>query len=272
MSDDIDLDRYFARIGYGGGAAPTLETLTAIQARQVDAMPFENLDPLLGRPVKLGADSLQAKLVGERRGGYCFELNGLLKRVLDALGYRTTGLAGRVRWMSPPDAPLGPRSHMTIRVDLPDGPYLVDAGFGAQLLDQPLRLAPGEEQATTHATWRIDDDDGLYSLRVRIPDGWRTAYVFTGEPQVQADYEMASWFTSTLPTSLFVNSLMAERLTADARHNLIGTRLVSCPRGGTPSERALSSADSLAETLETVFGIACPGPADAVFAKVKPAA
>src|SRR5262249_1065620 len=130
MSDEIDLDTYFARIGYGGPTTPTLETLTAICARQVDAMPFENLDPLLGRSVKLDAESLQGKLVPQRRGGYCFELNGLLKRVLDTLGYRTTGLGARVRWMSPPDAPLGPRSHMAIKVNLADGPYLADAGFG----------------------------------------------------------------------------------------------------------------------------------------------
>jgi N-hydroxyarylamine O-acetyltransferase len=189
---DFDLDAYFARIGYGGATKPNLETLIAIHAAQVDSIPFENLDPLLGRPVKLDLDSLQAKLVASRRGGYCFELNGLFKAALDALGYSVTGLAGRVRWMSPADAPLGGRSHMLMRVDLPDGPYLADAGFGAHLLDAPLKLRPGPDQSTPWAAYRPP--------RPPAPSPWLPAWPTSGaQPTFSASSR--SWPPTTRPTA-----------------------------------------------------------------------
>jgi len=114
MAGDFDLDAYFARIGFGGSAGPNLATLTALHAAHVAAIPFESLDPLFGRPVKLDLDSLQAKMVGRRRGGYCFEQNHLFRGALEAIGFTVTGLGGRVVWMSAPDAPLGPRLHMLL--------------------------------------------------------------------------------------------------------------------------------------------------------------
>jgi N-hydroxyarylamine O-acetyltransferase len=265
---DFDLDAYFARIGYGGATKPNLETLIAIHAAQVASIPFENLDPLLGRPVKLDLDSLQAKLVASRRGGYCFELNGLFKAALDALGYSVTGLAGRVRWMSPADAPLGGRSHMLMRVDLPDGPWLADAGFGAHLLDAPLKLRPGPDQSTPWAAYRLTETDGAFTLAARVGDDWRPTYLFRLEPQLAADYETYSWFTATHPQSLFVSYLIAERLTETARYNLVNTRLTERGRDGSVIERTLNSPAELGEVLEAVFNIESPAPAEAVFAKL----
>src|SRR3984957_17684889 len=134
MSSEFRLDNYLARIGFSGTIQPNLVTLAAIHAAHVNAIPFEGLDPLLRRPVMLDLASVQEKLVDSRRGGYCFEQNVLLKAALDAIGFDVTGLTGRVRWMSPPDSPLGPREHITLKVDLPEGAYLVDVGFGACLL------------------------------------------------------------------------------------------------------------------------------------------
>ena len=110
----LDLSAYFARIGYDGPRAPTLETLRTIQLLHPQAIAFENLNPLLALPVKLDVESLQQKLVRSPRGGYCFEHNGLLFHALRALGYRVTGLAGRVVWNNPPDN-IPPRSHMIKR-------------------------------------------------------------------------------------------------------------------------------------------------------------
>ena len=154
MADDFDLDAYFARIGYGGPARPDLATLSALHAAQVDAIPFESLDPLTGRPVKLDLASLQAKLVGGRRGGYCFELNHLFRAALEAIGFEVTGLGGRVVWMSPPEAPLR-RLHMLLKVDVGGAPYLADVGFGAHLQDAPLRFEIGLEQETPVARYRL---------------------------------------------------------------------------------------------------------------------
>jgi N-hydroxyarylamine O-acetyltransferase len=264
---DFDLDAYFARIGYGGPATPTLETLSAIHAAQVAAIPFENVNPLLGLPVNLDLESLQAKLVGSRRGGYCFELNGLFKAALQAIGFQVTGLAARVRWMSPPDAPLGARSHMLMQVDLADGPWLADAGFGAHLLDAPLQLQAGD-QSTPWAAYRLTEADGAFTLAARIADDWRATYIFRLEPQLAADYETYSWFTATHPQSLFVSYLIAERLTETTRYNLVNTRLTERGRDGGAVERTLNSAAELSEVLDTVFNIEPPGPVETVFAKL----
>src|SRR3954447_21176163 len=126
MADGLQLDRYLARIGYAGPLAPDLSTLAALQAAHVDAIPFEALDPLMGRPVHVDLPSVQQKLVFGRRGGYCFEQNVLFQAVLGRVGFKVTGLTGRVRWRSAPDDPLGPRQHMMLLVEVDGQPHLVD--------------------------------------------------------------------------------------------------------------------------------------------------
>jgi N-hydroxyarylamine O-acetyltransferase len=118
--------------------------------------------------------SVQEKLVDSRRGGYCFEQNVLLKAALETMGFKVMALGGRVRWMSPPESPLGPREHMLLMVDLPDGQYLADVGFGACLLDSPQRFKNDVEQRTAMGTYRLSEADGLFSLSAKQPSGWRT--------------------------------------------------------------------------------------------------
>jgi len=269
---DFDLDAYFARIGYGGPATPTLETLTALQAAQVASIAFENLNPLMGLPVNLDLETLQAKLVASRRGGYCFELNALFKTALEAIGFQATGLAARVRWMAPPDAPLSGRSHMLLQVDLADGPYLADAGFGAHLLDAPLRLEPGLEQSTPWARYRLNETGGALTLEANLAGEWRALYLFNFDPALPADYEIYNWATSTQPHSLFRNLLIAERLTGTSRYNLVNTQLTERRPDGSVVERTLSGAGELGEVLEAVFNIESPAPVEAVFAKLTAAA
>ena len=116
---------------------------------------------------------------------------------LETIGFKVTGLGGRVRWMSAPDSPLGPRTHMVLTVDLSDGPYLADVGFGACVLDSPLQFKTDVEQHTGMGTYRLSETDGLFSLSAKQPAGWRTMYVFNMEPQIPSDYELSNWFTST---------------------------------------------------------------------------
>ena len=128
-------------------------------------IPFENLDPLLGVPVDdLSPEALTDKLVHRRRGGYCYEQNGLKGYVLAELGYRVRRLAGRVIWMLSPDSPLPAQTHTVLAVTFPgaQGPYLVDVGFGGQTLTSPIRLETGSVQQTTHEPYRLEDrGDGL---------------------------------------------------------------------------------------------------------------
>ena len=140
MAAELQLDSYLARIAYRAPLAPDLATLAALQAAHVDALPFEALDPLMGRPVHVDLPSVQQKLVLSRRGGYCFEQNVLFQAVLEAIGFKVVGLTGRVRWRSAPDDPLGPRQHMMLLVEVEGRPHLVDVGFGICMMDGPIRL------------------------------------------------------------------------------------------------------------------------------------
>lgn len=269
MSTELRLDNYLARIGYGGPVAADLATLAALHTAHVNAIPFEGLDPLLRRPVKLDLPSVQAKLVDSRRGGYCFEQNILFKAVLETIGFSVTGLGGRVRWMSPPDSPLGPRTHMLLKVELPDGPHLADVGFGVCLLDTPLQFKTGLEQRTAMGTYRLSESDGLFTLSAQRPNGWRAMYTFNMEPQIHSDYELGSWFTSTSPLAPFVNMLIMERLNGDKRYKLANRRLtVEVRDGEVASERALDSADELDRVLDETFNVVAPAPVDELFGRL----
>ncbi|SJZ35783.1 N-hydroxyarylamine O-acetyltransferase [Enhydrobacter aerosaccus] len=269
MASGFRLNKYLARIGYAGTVAADFTTLAAIHAAHVDAIPFEGLDPLLRRPVKLDLETLQDKLVDGRRGGYCFEQNALFKAALEAIGFAVTGLAGRVRWMSPPDSPLGPREHMLLKVDLPEGSYLADVGFGACLLDTPLQLRTDIEQRTAMGTFRLSEAEGLYWLSARQPDGWRVKYAFDLQPQIQADYELGNWYTSTSPLVPFGSVLIMERLARDKRYKLINRRFAIEARDGElASERLLDSPEELRQVLEETFNIVPPVPAVEVFVRL----
>ena len=268
MGDEFRLKDYLARIGYRGEIAADLATLKALQLAHLDAIPFEAIDPLLRRPVKLDLASVQAKLVG-KRGGYCYEQNLLLRAALQAIGFQVTGLAGRVRWMSPPDSPLGPKTHMLLTVDLAEGVYLVDAGFGACLLDAPLQLKTGIEQTTAMGTYQLTEADGLLWLSAKRDGGWRTMYVFDLQPQLQSDYELGNWFTSTNPTIPLTTRLIAERLSGERRYRLVDHVLSTEARDGeVVSERTLQNARELGEVLRGTFGITPPVAAEDIFSKI----
>jgi N-hydroxyarylamine O-acetyltransferase len=269
MSSEFRLSNYLSRIGFRGPIEPNLATLAALHAAHVDAIPFEGFDPLLRRPVNLDLVSVQDKLVDSRRGGYCFEQNVLFKAALEAIGFKVTGLTARVRWMSEPDSPLGPREHMLLKVDLPGGPYLADVGFGACVLDTPLQLKTGVEQRTAMGTFVLGETDGHFSLSAKQPDGFRTMYLFNLEPQIQADYELGNWYTSTSPQVPFFSMLIMERVGSDERYKLINRRFVIEARDGqAASERSLGSAAEFNQVLDETFNVTPPAPAEDIFARI----
>ncbi|MDI4666772.1 arylamine N-acetyltransferase [Xanthobacter autotrophicus] len=266
---DLSLSAYFSRIGYTGSPRPDLSTLAELQALHVRAIPFEGLDPLVGCPVKLDLPAIEAKLVASRRGGYCFEHSVLFKSVLEQIGFAVTGLTGRVRWMSPPDSPLSPREHMLLSVEVEGEKRLVDVGFGACLIDEPLRFVTDVEQPTALGTFRLSAADGLFYLAARQPAGWRTMYVFDLVPQIHADYELGNWYTSTSPNVPFLHILILERLSGDRRHKIIADRYIIEGRDGERlEEHPIESADQLERLLDDVFGISPPVPAADLLARV----
>lgn len=250
-----DLDAYFQRIGCPGGPyAPTLDTLRTLHLHHAQSIAFENLDPLSGRPVKLDLPSLQHKLVRSGRGGYCFEQNLLFSQVLQALGFRVTGLAARVVWNAPA-GDIRPRAHMLLRVDLGDEPYIADVGFGGQTLTGPLRLAAGVTQSTPHEPFRLVNHEGDFLLQSQLPDTWKSLYRFDLQQQFPVDYEAASWYLSTHPQSHFVNNLMAARPVPGRRHGLMNNELTVHVLNGHTEHRTLGSAAEMRHTLETSFGL-----------------
>src|SRR3954471_2052207 len=142
MSDTsvLDLGAYLERVGYSGDLVPGEAVLEALHLAHATHIPFENLDILLGRPVLLDLESLQAKLVRGQRGGYCFEQNTLFAAALEELGFSVTRLAARVR--SGASGPR-PRTHMLLRVDVEGWPWLADVGFGGDGLLLPVPLVAG---------------------------------------------------------------------------------------------------------------------------------
>ncbi|MDR3521344.1 MAG: arylamine N-acetyltransferase [Acidocella sp.] len=269
MPEHFRLQQYISRVGVAGPLSPDFATLARLHAAHVDAIPFEGLDPFCRRPVSLDLGAIQEKLVDGRRGGYCFEQNHLFKAALEDIGFTVTSLAGRVRWMSAPDAPLGPRTHMLLKVDLPEGAYLADVGFGARVLDSPLLIKTDIEQRTVMGTYRLNESDGLLALSAWQAAGWRTMYMFNLEPQIRSDYELANYFTATNPLTPFPNNLIIERVSTDQRFKIANRRfIIEDHNGAIAAEREIESVADLARLFEEIFNIVPPVPVAEIFARI----
>lgn len=252
-----DLGAYFARIGYTGPPAPTLAALRGIVAGHAAAIPFENIDVLLGRPVLLDFDTLIDKLVHRHRGGYCFEHNTLLMQVLAALGFAVEGLGARVVWMRG-DGEIPPRTHMLMRVALPEGAFLADVGFGGVTLTAPLRLAPGIEQPTPHEPHRLVALGDEFMLEAKLGAEWTRLYRFSPQRQFPVDYEVANWFTSTHPDGLFTNNLLMARPDPDRRYALFNGEFTIHYLDGRRDRRRLDGAADLGDVLAQHFHVTVP--------------
>ena len=261
VSSTFDLDAYLARIGYSGPRTATIDTLQAVHALHPAAIPFENLNPLLGWPVALDLDSLQSKLVSGGRGGWCFEHNTLLGHALGALGFSVTSLAARVLWNVPAGSPMGPRSHMLLRVDLDGRSYLADVGFGGNVLTAPLLLAPHIAQPTPHEPHRLLPLDNGFVLEAAVGDEWMPFYRFTLDPQFPADYEVSSWYLCHHHSSFFRHMLISARATPEARYALRNNALTIRRKNGI-EKRTLADAAALQSCLETDFGLQLPESAE----------
>ncbi|MEO8674027.1 MAG: arylamine N-acetyltransferase [Casimicrobiaceae bacterium] len=249
----LDVSAYLRRIGYDGELSPTRATLDALHLAHTTSIPFENLDILLGVPVRLDLASLQAKLVAGRRGGYCFEQNALFAAVLEQLGFEVARLAARVRYGT--DRVL-PRTHMTLRVDIDGARLLADVGFGADGLLLPVPL-DGVESSQFAWTYRVVDEGTAQVLQSRRGGIWEDLYAFTQEPQLPVDYEIANHYTSTHPASRFTQVLTAQRLSREVRWTLRNRELIE-DRGTTSITRAIGDDDERIAVLAETFGLVFP--------------
>jgi len=253
----MDVGAYFARIGYGGPAAPDQATLAGVLCAHVQAIPFENLDVLLGRPIRTDADSVVRKLVHDRRGGYCFEQNHLLLYALRALGFNATPMIARVRWQVPAEVATG-LTHMLVRVTLGGRDWLADAGMGSLSLTTPLRMEENLEQDTPHDRRRLIRRDGHLVQQVLFAGAWQDVNLFRPEPAATVDLELGNWYSHTHPQAHFRNNLMVARATSDGRRTLLNREFTERACDGTATKREIVTPEALLAVLAEQFDLSFP--------------
>lgn len=248
----MNVQAYLDRIGYRGPLAPTAATLRALQAAHLEAVPFENLSIHAGQPIVLDEDALFEKVVSRRRGGFCYELNGLFAGLLRALGFEVAMLSAGV---ARADGSFGPDfDHMTLAVQLAER-WLADVGFGDSFRE-PLRLDERTEQVQGDRAYRIDEDgDRLILLQRQGAGGpWEPQYRFTLRPHEFPDYVEMCRYHQTSPQSHFTQKRVCSLATPDGRVTLSDLRLITT-RGGVREERTLPSEEERAATLHELFGV-----------------
>ncbi len=247
----MDVAAYLARIGYRGPTGPTAETLRQIHRAHMLSVPFENLDIGLGRRITLDPDAFVRKIVEERRGGFCYELNGAFATLLEALGFKVTLLSARVPRADGSETPEF--DHLTLRVDLEE-PWLADVGFGDFILE-PLRLQVGLEQSQEAGRFRIEERGNYLVVQKGQGKEWIEQYRFTLMAHRVADFAAMCDFHQTSPESPFTRKSICSLATADGRITLADRKLIET-RNGTRQERILESDVERKRLLREIFGVA----------------
>jgi N-hydroxyarylamine O-acetyltransferase len=248
----MNIDAYLKRIDYSGSLEPTAETLRALQVAHLKTVPFENLSIHAKEPIVLEENALFAKIVERRRGGYCYEANGLFAALLRALGFDVAMLAAGV---AKKEGGFGPQfDHMTLIVTLAER-WLSDVGFGDSFVE-PLLLDSREEQLQGSRSFRIvDDGDHLILMRRNEGSDWQPQYRFTLQPYTFADYEETSMWHQTSPDSHFTQNRICSLATDDGRVTLTGMRLITTSGPQQLREERTLTEEEYNRILHDQFGI-----------------
>ncbi|MFC5180701.1 arylamine N-acetyltransferase family protein [Actinomadura harenae] len=246
---DLDLDAYLDRIGFDGERAPTLATLRALHRGHTTSIPFENLEPVLHRPVPLDVPSLQDKMVRSDRGGYCFEHAALFAAALERLGFDLTGIVGRVV-LDAPEGTVRPATHalLVVRPEDDDRSWLCDVGFGGGPLE-PLPLEDGAESDQDGWRFRLvrldDDEFGVrnWAMEQHGPDGWARRHVFAQVRAYPIDFVLGSHYVATSTHSPFVTRVFAQKFTVDTLRQLDNLTLITILPDRTSETRELERSE-----------------------------
>ncbi len=249
----MDIRAYLHRIEYDGLTSPTLETLRALHYAHLLTVPFENLD-IPERPIVLDEERFFDKIVRQRRGGFCYELNGLFATLLRELGFEVTLLSARVAKDKGATSALLEFDHLALRVDL-DEPLLADVGFGDSFLE-PLRLQAGLEQEQSGGVYRLVVDGDIWRSERKAEDGWKKEYLFTLRPRQLSEFAEMCRYHQTSPDSPFTRKKVCSRATPDGRITLSDRKLIET-RNGVRDERELSD-EEWRSSLRELFGIVLP--------------
>ncbi|GAB1329665.1 arylamine N-acetyltransferase family protein [Streptomyces sennicomposti] len=258
--ESAEIDAYLRRIGAERPDSPTGSALRELHVRHLRAVPFENLSIHLGEEIVLAEGPLVEKVVGARRGGFCYELNGSFSALLTALGFEVTVLAARVHGEA---GRLGiPYDHMALRVRTADGgDWLADVGFGAHS-HFPLAFGERGEQDDPGGRFAIDEvqgvgrADGAFVEDLDVLRDGTPQYRLETRPRVLRDFVAGAWWHRTSPDSHFTQSLVCSRLTEDGgRITLSGRTLTTTGADGVRDVRQLALDDDVLSVYRESFGI-----------------
>jgi N-hydroxyarylamine O-acetyltransferase len=248
----LNIQTYLERIDHHGSVALTADALRELQVAHLQTVPFENLSIHAGEPIVLNYEALFTKIVERRRGGFCYECNGLFAALLRAIGFEVTMLSAEVA-----DAEGGfsqPFDHMTLMVTL-DQRWLVDVGFGDSFLE-PLLLDERSEQLQGGRAYRIVADGKYLILSSRELPEWKPQYRFTLQPYNYNDFAGMCRYHQTSPQSHFTQGRICSRATkAGGRITLSKMQMITTSRSGERSEQTLQSDEEYAGVLREQFGI-----------------
>lgn len=255
----MNTEKYLERICAPRPSAPTAEALRALTRAHLEQVPFENLEIFRERRCpSLEPELLYRKVVEERRGGYCFELNKLFYLLLRELGYECRCAAARILYRRTDPRPL---SHRLIVVSTADGgPWLCDVGYGGPGPKGALRMAPGK-QTVAGETFEVREEDGVTVVYRHDPDGEQKLMAFRDEAAMEVDFDVLHGYFGWNPKSIFTQKLIAYRCTRDGMASLVADRFTLTRQGETVEEREISGEAELASVLESGFGLALPSAA-----------
>jgi N-hydroxyarylamine O-acetyltransferase len=247
------LAEYLTRIGYANAVTADLATLKGLHRAHVDAIPFENLEIQMGGAVLLAPETLEAKMVRRRRGGYCFEQNALFASALQSIGFAVETCEARVRQGTA--GALLPRTHMVLTVRVEGREFLADVGFGGDGLVEPIPM-DGSVAEQAGLSFRVVRDRQLRLLQRQTADRWEDLFAVLPDPVYPVDFEMANWFTSTYTRSPFVLHVTAQRITNGTRH-ILRNLTYTVVRGSESKSREITRAE-LVPLLRDTFGLDVP--------------
>jgi N-hydroxyarylamine O-acetyltransferase len=254
----LDVSAYLARIGYSGSTDPSAETLCAIHRAHLLAVPFENLDIHLGRPILCDEAQFLRKIIHERRGGFCYELNGAFSALLHALGFRVMLLSARV---ARPDGSDGLEfDHLCLRVDIPEESsgqsWLADVGFGDSFIE-PLRFELDLEQAQLDRLYRLKEIGSRIHMEMMGDDIWKRQYSFVSQPRQLYDFAAMCHYHQTSPDAHFTRQRICTVARPDGRVTLSNLKLIET-KDGHKVERELRGEEEWRVQLKHLFGIGLP--------------
>ena len=273
MTDfSFNLDLYLSRISAVDkitSLQPNKETLALLQLSHLLTIPFENLDVVQKKAISIDLTDIYEKLVTNKRGGYCFEMNTLLSAALVEIGFKVKPVLARVRWNRPKEVKTA-YTHIILLVTANDGiTYMVDVGFGGLQCTIPLNIALEEPEHCPDGKFRIiPSDDDYLKLQWSLRGEWVDMYIFKTEEALHCDQLVANWWMSTSHDSRWVSCLFVARIILDPitnqleRHHILNNEYVIRHIDGKATRISFTSINHLIETLYSVFGLSLPHDSD----------